>query len=264
MITLNKKIKEKKYLIGFLSNLLIASIPFFIIILIFTIYIVFGAIILNELEISDKESNQITNKYLSFKEYQLKLSEIFLKVLFNIRKHQTHIADNYKLFLNRLDRLLIENIYNISQQVVLKESYFYNTKDNLGLKEKKYLNSKKFIAKVFKIHNENSIYLLQHLADHLIETQNNLRHNISKNMKNLIVEYKYQYKYSEKKLFKFIYNYENMLQNTKKLIEFTILKNEKENMNKLENKKNKLFIKTFFYVINLMTTTGIVVFLIIK
>jgi hypothetical protein len=35
-------------------------------------------------------------------------------------------------------------------------------------------------------------------------------------------------------------------------------------MNKLENKKNKLFIKTFFYVINLMTTTGIVVFLIIK
>lgn len=264
MITLNKKIKEKKYnLIDFLSNLLIASVPFFIIILIFTIYIVFGAIILNELEISEKESNQITKKYLSFKEYKLKLSEIFLEVLFNIRKHQTYIADNYKLFLNRLDELLIENIYNSSQQVVLKESYFYNTKDNFGLKEKKYSNSKKFIAKVFKIHNENSIYLLQTLADHLIETQNDLRHNISKNMKNLIVEYKYQYNYSENKLFKFINNYENMLQNTKKLIE-SILKNEKENMNKLDNKQNKLFIKSFFYVINLMTTTGKVVFLIIK
>jgi hypothetical protein len=70
--------KEKCSLIYCLNHAVIASIPYLLIILIFIIYLFFGAIILNELEISEEESNQLNKTYLSFNAYKLKLNEIFL------------------------------------------------------------------------------------------------------------------------------------------------------------------------------------------
>lgn len=294
--------KKSKTLVECLARITIASLPHFVITLIFVVYLLLGSAILNEVEIS--EQNTLTHEsiddnkanvdgsftsaaaasadsagsakqasyesYLMFNKYKLKLNDIYLNVLFNIREHQSHISSDYKRFLNKLDKILVDEIYNKtdeSDHIRLGDtttksvhSYIFDPADDELKKEIKYLNTKKFISKVYKIQNDNSIFLLQTIANHLIETKNDLRMNISKNIKQLIGGYKRKHKNSEKKLFEFIRNQEEMFRQKEGPPTETVMQENQANTHKstekFEQRANRTFFKSVFFLTTLMAKIG--------
>jgi len=298
--TKNERNTKSKSLVECIAKVTIASLPHIVITLIFLVYLLLGSTILNELEISEQNTyrESLNDKfnadvsfaptsdsstsfkqakfesYLLFNKYKLKLNDIYLNVLFNLRKHQSRVSNGYKRFLNKLDKILVDEIYNKTddetQNVGLNKtpSHLLYPTDYKFRKNINRLNTKKFISKVFKIQNDNSIFLLQTIADYLIETKKGLKMNISKNIKQLIIGFKRKHLNSEKKLFEFIQNQEDMFKTTKEdsgqdLTEKKHpIEEEKENskhtnQNQFEkNSRNRPYYKSIFFMAALMSKIG--------
>lgn len=278
------KLKPSHNLFECCAKVSLASLPHFVIIFTFIVYLLIGTAILNEIEISDeqtlikptrfvanvidadqKESHQKYESYILFNKYKLKLNDIYLDVLFNLRKHQTDISSNYKKFLTRLDKVLVDEIFNRTDSTNIGitnplKSFSFNPDDDEEKKEEKYKSSKNFISQVYKIHNEHSIDLLQTIANHLIETKNDLKLNISKNIKSLISGYKRKHSDSEKKLFDFIQNNENLVKQQDFQQTELKLDNKPEEtiQEETENiQSNSTFLRTLYFMSTLITSTGI-------
>ena len=303
---------KSKSIVECIAKITIASLPHIVITLIFLVYLLLGSTILNEIEISEQityrqSQNSKLNadvsfataaastsaslskqakyeSYLLFNKYKLKLNDIYLNVLFNLRKHQSRISNDYKRFLNKLDKLLVEEIFNKTENdtesvgfdtttkttTTTKKSpilHIFDLGDDQTRREIKYLNTKKFISKVFKIQNDNSIFLLQTIANHLIETKKGLRMNMSKNIKQLISSFKQKHSNSEKKLFDFIKNQEDMFKSSheepsKNLTDKKHQINKEENnkstiLNQFEqNSRNRTFFGSVFFMAALMSKIG--------